>query len=193
MMGSGFDINLDEVTLAGAKRGDMRACEKIYRKFHKQAFNVAVRICNNRELAQDVTQEAFITAFKRMHQYRGDSPFWGWLRRVVVNHAISALRKLPRLDPVEFEDYMSPRNGDQEGMENCMDLEQALVQLSNEDRMVVWLHDVEGYKHREIARLVGKTESYSKTRLNRARAKLRILISDSDQVIVQNTAFNATA
>ena len=75
MMGSGFDIGLDELTLAGARRGDMRACEMIYRKFHKQAFTVAVRICKNRELAQDVTQEAFISAFKRMQQYRGDSPF----------------------------------------------------------------------------------------------------------------------
>lgn len=193
MMGSGFDINLDELTLASAKRGDMRACEKIYRKFHTQAFNVAVRICNNRELAQDVTQEAFITAFKRMHQYRGDSPFWGWLRRVIVNHAISALRKLPRHNAVELEDYMSPRQGDQEGMGHCMDLEQALQQLSDQDRMVVWLHDVEGYKHREIAKMVGKTESYSKTRLNRARTRLRALISESEQVKTPNTALNAIA
>jgi RNA polymerase sigma factor (sigma-70 family) len=193
MMGSGFDIDLDELTLAGARRGDMRACEKIYRKFHKQSFTVAVRICKNRELAQDVTQEAFITAFKRMHQYRGDSPFWGWLRRVIVNHAISALRKLSRHDAVELEDYMSPRDGDQDGLGQCMDLEQALAQLCDEDRMVVWLHDVEGYKHREIASLVGKTESYSKTRLNRARKKLRLLISDSDQPIPQKATFNALA
>jgi RNA polymerase sigma factor (sigma-70 family) len=193
MKGSGFDIELDEFTLAGAKRGDMRACEKIYRQFHKQAFSVAVRICNNRELAQDVTQEAFITAFKRVNQYRGDSPFWGWLRRVIINHAISALRKLPRHDAVELEDYMSPRNGDQDGMGQCMDLEQALAQLSDEDRLVVWLHDVEGYKHREIAKLAGKTESYSKTRLNRARAKLKTLISDSDKLVAPNTALNSTA
>jgi len=193
MMGSGFDIDLDELTLAGARRGDMRACEKIYRKFHKQSFTVAVRICNNRELAQDVTQEAFITAFKRMHQYRGDSPFWGWLRRVIVNHAISALRKLPRHDAVELEDYMAPRDGDQDGLGQCMDLEQALGRLCDEDRMVVWLHDVEGYKHREIASLVGKTESYSKTRLNRARKKLRLFISESDQPISQEATFNALA
>jgi RNA polymerase sigma factor (sigma-70 family) len=193
MMGSGFDINLDELTLAGAKRGDMHACEKIYRKFHTQAFNVAVRICNNRELAQDVTQEAFITAFKRIHQFRGDSPFWGWLRRVIVNHAISALRKLPRHNAVELEDYMSPRHGDQEGIGHCMDLEQALQQLSDQDRMVVWLHDVEGYKHREIAHLVGKTESYSKTRLNRARTRLRALISESEQPNTPGKALNAIA
>jgi RNA polymerase sigma factor (sigma-70 family) len=193
MMGSGFDIDLDELTLAGAKRGDMRACEKIYRKFHTQAYSVAMRICNNRELAQDVTQEAFITAFKRMHQFRGDSPFWGWLRRVVVNHAISALRKLPRHDAVELEDYMTPSNGDQNRLGHCMDLEQALAQLSDEDRMVVWLHDVEGYKHREIAKLAGKTESYSKTRLNRARARLRTLISDTDIQNTPNTTANAIA
>jgi RNA polymerase sigma-70 factor (ECF subfamily) len=193
MMGSGFDIDLDELTLAGAKRGDMRACEKIYRKFHQQAFSVAVRICKSRELAQDVTQEAFITAFKRINQYRGESPFWGWLRRVIVNHAISALRKLPRHEAVEFEEYMTYSEGDQDRLGNCMDLEQALQQLSDEDRMVVWLHDVEGYKHSEIARLAGKTESYSKTRLNRARARLRALISEKDQASAHTDTFNATA
>jgi RNA polymerase sigma-70 factor (ECF subfamily) len=193
MMNAGFDMDLDDITLAGARRGDMHACEKVYRRFHKQAFTVALRICNNRELAQDVTQEAFINAFKRMKQYRGDSPFWGWLRRVVVNHAISALRKLPRYDAVALDDYMSPHGGDQEGVGHCMDLEQALRQLTDEDRMVVWLHDVEGYKHQEIARLVGKTESYSKTRLNRARARLRDLISDNNQEITQSPALNAMA
>jgi RNA polymerase sigma factor (sigma-70 family) len=193
MKGSGFDMELDELTLAGAKRGDMRACEKIYRMYQTKAFSVAMRVCNNRELAQDVTQEAFINAFKRIKQYRGDSPFWGWLRRVVVNHAISALRKLPRHDAVELKDYMCPGNGDQEGLGQCMDLEQALRQLNNEDRAVVWLHDVEGYKHREIARLVGKTESYSKTRLNRARAKLRALISDSETSTAPNATQNTTS
>ncbi len=193
MMGSGFDIDLDELTLAAARRGDMRACEKIYRKFHKPAFTVAVRICNCRELAQDVTQEAFITAFKRMHQYRGESPFWGWLRRVIINHAISALRRLPRHDAVEFEDHMVASKGGQDRLGPCMDLEQALGQLSDEDRLVVWLYDVEGYKHQEIASLVGKTESYSKTRLNRARARLRTLISESDEQIVPNTVLNALA
>jgi RNA polymerase sigma-70 factor (ECF subfamily) len=193
MIGSGMDIEIDELTLARAKRGDLHACERIYRKFHGQAFTVAVRICKCRELAQEVTQEAFITAFKRIRQYRGDAPFWGWLRRVVVNHAISALRKLPRHDAVELEDYMASSEGDQERMDQGMDLEQALGQLRDEDRMVVWLHDVEGYKHREIARLVGKSESYSKTRLNRARAKLRLLISNDQEPIGQTNTINALA
>ena len=193
MTGSGFDIHLDEVTLAGAKRGDMRACEKIYRSYHTPAYTLAVRICKCRELAQEVTQEAFITAFKRVKQFRGESPFWGWLRRVVVNHAISSLRKLPRHDAIELEDYMAHTNGDQEGLGHAMDLAQALEQLSDEDRTVVWLHDVEGYKHREIAQFVGKTESYSKTRLNRARKRLRSLISSAEERGTLSAALNARA
>ena len=192
-MRSGFDTDLDELTLERARRGDMHACEKIYRRFQQPAYTVAIRICNNRELAQDVTQEAFITAFKCIQQYRGDAPFWGWLKRVLVNHAISALRKLPRHDAVELEEYMTPRAGDQERIGHSMDLEQALTQLSDEDRLVVWLHDVEGYKHREIARLAGKTESYSKTRLNRARTRLRMLITDADQQVNINNLQNKTS
>jgi RNA polymerase sigma-70 factor (ECF subfamily) len=144
-------------------------------------------------LAQEVTQEAFITAFKRVKQFRGESPFWGWLRRVVVNHAISSLRKLPRHDAIELEDYMAHSSGDQEGLGNAMDLSQALEQLSDEDRTVVWLHDVEGYKHREIAQFVGKTESYSKTRLNRARKRLRSLISSAEERGTLSAALNARA
>ena len=195
MTGSAFDIHLDEVTLTRAKRGDLRACETIYRSYQAPAYNIAVRVCSCRELARDVTQEAFINAFKRLPQFRGDSPFWGWLRRVVVNQAISALRKLPRQDADELEDHMAHNDGDQAEIGTAMDLSAALAQLDDEDRMVVWLHDVEGYKHREIAELAGKTESYSKTRLNRARAKLRILMGDippdDGQRAVPNTDMNS--
>lgn len=176
MTANAFEIELDEMTIASARRGDVRACERIYRMYQQSAFTVAMRICNCRELAQEVTQEAFITAFRRVRQFRGEAPFWGWLRRVVVNHAISALRRLPKSEFVEFQDYQAPSEGEQEAMGRAMDLDQALQRLSHEDRVVVWLHDVEGYPHAEIAALFGKTESFSKTRLARARAKLRALI-----------------
>ncbi len=176
MANSGFDIELDEVTLAGARRGDLPACERIYRRFQRPAFTVAMRICRCREMAQEVTQEAFITAFRRIRQFRGDAPFWGWLRRVVVNHAISALRRLPSAEVVEFEDYQAWHESHAEQVGQAMDLENALARLSDEDRTIVWLHDVEGYKHHEIARLFDRTESFSKTRLARARRQLRELI-----------------
>jgi RNA polymerase sigma-70 factor (ECF subfamily) len=176
MTKSPFDIELDELTLARARRGDTGACEQIFRKFQQPAYSVAFRICQCRELSRDVTQEAFITAFRKIRQFRGDAPFWGWLRRVVINHSISALRKLPKADPVELQEYHAHCDGDHERIGLSMDLESALATLGTEDRAVVWLHDVEGYNHREIARLFGKTESFSKTRLSRARAKLRVAL-----------------
>ena len=172
----GFETEVDEMTLARAKRGDLDACERIYRQFHRPVYSVTVRVVNCRDLAQDVTQEAFITAFRRIRQFRGDSPFWGWLRRLAVNHAISALRKRPKAELVTFEDFRASSEGEQDGIGRAMDLDEALGQLEEEDRLIVWLHDVEGYRHGEIAKVFGKTESFSKTRLSRARQRLRSLI-----------------
>jgi len=171
-----FDIELDEMTLAHARRGQVQACEAIFRKFQKPAFNVAFRVCQCRETAQEVTQEAFITAFRKIRQFRGDAPFWGWLRRVVVSHAVTTLRRQPKAVAVEWQDVHAPSDPGQEQVGLAMDLESALSALGPEDRAVVWLHDVEGYNHQEIAELFQMTESFSKTRLSRARARLRQLL-----------------
>ena len=171
-----FDIELDELTLARARRGDLAACERIFRDFQTPAFSVAYRICQCPETSQEITQEAFITAFRKIRQFRGDAPFWGWLRRVVVNHAISTLRRGPRQEALAFEDYHASVPSDSDQIGTAMDLESALGHLEADDRAVVWLHDVEGYNHREIAGFFGKTESFSKTRLSRARARLRALL-----------------
>ena len=127
-------------------------------------------------MAQEITQEAFITVFRKLGQFRGDAPFWGWLRRVVVNHAISSLRKAPKADPVELQDFHGKAESASDQVGLAMDLESALAVLGAQDRTIVWLHDVEGYNHREIADLFGKTESFSKTRLSRARSQLRDLL-----------------
>jgi len=176
MSGSAFDIVLDELTLARARRGDVLACESIYRLYQGPAYTIAYRICQCPSLAQDVLQEAFINAFKRLKQFRGDAPFWGWLRRVVINQAISMLRRQPDFEPVELADYHSPTEGDQYRVEMHKDLAGAFAQLDAQDRTVVWLHDVEGYNHTEIAELFGMSESFSKTRLSRAHARLRALL-----------------
>ena len=177
MTGSPFDIEPDQVTLARARRGDLPACEAIYRLFHQPAYSIAYRICQCPQLAQDVCQEAFITAFGRLRQFRGESPFWGWLRRVVVNHAISTLRRQPRHQAIALEEAHLAEAGVESKLDLTLDLADALANLDAEDRAVVWLHDVEGYNHKEIATLFGMSESFSKTRLSRARARLREWLS----------------
>jgi RNA polymerase sigma-70 factor (ECF subfamily) len=182
MAQSPFDIEVDQMTLAQAQRGSLPACERIFRAFQQPAYSVAFRICQCRETAQEVTQEAFITVFRKLRQFRGDAPFWGWLRRVVVNQAISTLRRGSGAPELEFQDYHASAEGEQEQVGLAMDLESALAALGHEDRAVVWLHDVEGYGHQEIAEMFGKTESFSKTRLSRARAKLRDLLDRPGEV-----------
>jgi len=179
MAASPFDIELDEMTLARARRGQVQACETIFRKFQQPAFSVAFRVCQCRETAMEITQEAFITAFRKIRQFRGDAPFWGWLRRVVVNHAISTLRRRPHGETVELLDTHAASDPAQDRVGLAMDLDAALATLGDEDRAVVWLHDVEGYSHQEIGDLFGKTESFSKTRLSRARARLRELLGQT--------------
>jgi len=176
MATSPFEIELDELTLARARRGDLDACESIYRLFQQPAFTIAYRVCQCREQAQEISQEAFITTFRKLRQFRGDAPFWGWLRRIVINHAISTLRKGPKEQPVEFQDHHGQSESASDRVGLSMDLESALKALGPEDRTVVWLHDVEGYSHAEIAQVFGKTESFSKTRLSRARVQLRSLL-----------------
>jgi len=177
MTRSAFDLAPDEVTLARARRGDLQACEALYRMFHQPAYSTAYRICQCPQLAQDVCQEAFINAFGRLGQFRGDSPFWGWLRRVVVNHAISTLRRAPRHQLASLEDADLREAATDARPDLQLDLSDALARLDAEDRAVVWLHDVEGYNHKEIAALFDMTESFSKTRLSRARARLREWLS----------------
>ncbi len=181
MATSPFDIELDEMTIARAQRGDRQARAQIFRDFHQPAWSIAMRLCHCRETAHDVTQEAFISAFRRLKQFRGDSPFWGWLRRVVINHAISHMRRAPNATIVELHENHALTQGHQERIGQSMDLEAALSLLDEADRTIVWLHDVEGYSHAEIAAEFGRTESFSKTRLSRARARLRELVGSQDQ------------
>lgn len=173
MMPSSFQIDLDEITLRRACKGNRGACEQIYRLFQRPAYTLAYRICQCPEMAQDIVQDAFITLFRRIGQFRGDSPFWGWLRKVVVNQALTALRRKPR--ELGLELAPEPASGPEahQRIQDTLDANWLLAQLSDEDRAVVWLHDVEGYNHREIGHLMNKTESYSKTRLSRARKSLQ--------------------
>ena len=172
MTSSSFQIELDEITLKRARQGSRGACEQIFRLFQRPAYTLAYRICQCPEMAQDVVQDAFITLFRRIGQFRGDSPFWGWLRKAVVNQALTALRRKPRELNIEpYLELSAVHSGT--GVHDTLDANALLARLPDEDRAVVWLHDVEGYNHKEIAELMNKTESYSKSRLSRARKSLQ--------------------
>jgi RNA polymerase sigma factor (sigma-70 family) len=171
---------LDDLVLARARRGDHGALETVYRHLEAPMFTVARRLCRQREDAEEVLQEAFLEVVRSISSFRGDGSFEGWVRRITSNKALMRLRKLSRGRETFFDTDDPPDTADErapaaahEAIQHRLDLESALGRLPDSARAVVWLHDVEGYTHDEIARAMGRTTSYSKSQLSRAHARLR--------------------
>lgn len=171
---SSFDIATTDLLLARARKRDTAAIEEIYRTFSGPVYTLALRICASADKAEDVVQDTFIEAFAKLDQYRGEAPFWAWLRRVAINNTLQKLRSEKRLSLVsadgQFHELASPQDLNPG---TSMDLDKMLSRLPATTRSVVWLHDVEGYTHREIAVMMGMSESFSKSQLARAYEKLR--------------------
>jgi RNA polymerase sigma-70 factor (ECF subfamily) len=134
-------------------------------------YNLARRICRTAEDAEDVLQETFFELCRSIGQYRGEGSLWGWIRTVASSKALMRLRRTKYRDTDELEDEVSPTRREDTLLR--MDLEAALERLPEMSRAVVWLHDVEGYTHEEIAEMMGKTVSFSKSQLARAHVRLR--------------------
>jgi RNA polymerase sigma factor (sigma-70 family) len=160
-----------QVVLAKARAGDPTAFEALYRTYESPVYNLARRICRTVEDAEDVMQETFFEVCRSIGQYRGDGSLWGWVRTITASKALMRLRrnKYRDADDLDEEFHRAPRQDT--GLR--MDLEAALERLPQTSRAVVWLHDVEGYTHEEIAGMMGKTVSFSKSQLARAHSRLR--------------------
>lgn len=163
-----------------AQGGDLVAFEQLYREHADRVYALALRMVANVDQAEDLTQEAFIRAWKNLGSFRGDSAFGTWLHRVTVNVVIEKRRSAARREkneigvenPVDFEKPATPRSPGQ-----AIDLERAIAGLPPGARRVFILHDVEGYKHEEIAGLTGTAVGTTKAQLHRARRLLREVLS----------------
>ncbi len=160
-----------DLLVAQARSGDARALEALYRAFEAPVYNLARRICRTAEDAEDVLQETFLEICRSIEKYRAEGSLWGWIRTIAASKALMRLRRNKYREADELDEAVVPiRRGD---THLKMDLEAALERLSETSRAVVWLHDVEGYTHEEIAEMMGKTVSFSKSQLARAHARLR--------------------
>lgn len=185
MTPSSFQIDLPEMTLARARRGEPAALEMIYRSFERPAYTLALRMTANREDAREVVHDAMLQMFQRIDQFRGESPFWGWMRQIVVNQALTRLRR-DRSQLIESYDETLPGDdllGDAVTWNHITDasLERAIQTLPIATRSVMWLYHVEGYTHAEIADMTGNSISFSKSQLARGTQRLRALLEDSTE------------
>lgn len=160
-----------EAVLPRLRVGDPEAQEALFRAFEAPVYSLARRICRTTEDAEDVLQETFIEVFKSIHQFRGQGSIWGWVRTVASSKALMRLRRNKYRDTDDLVDDVAPMKREDTALR--MDLEAALEHLSETSRAVVWLHDVEGYTHEEIAGMMDRTVSFSKSQLARAHARLR--------------------
>ncbi len=162
-----------DVALAAA--GDRVAFERLYRANMNRVFSICARMVSDRTAAEELTQDVFVRAWEKLALFRGDSAFTTWLHRLAVNVVLNArktdARRLSRFETEEdVGDYASAMPlapGD------LLDLEAAIATLPKGARRVFILHDVEGYKHEEIAEMLGVTSGACKAQLHRARLLLR--------------------
>ncbi|MFQ5703800.1 MAG: RNA polymerase sigma factor [Gemmatimonadales bacterium] len=173
-------VAVDDMAIRRAKTGDLTALERLYRSYEGLVYTMARRICRTAEDAEDVLQETFLEVCRSIKSFRGDraGSLTSWIKRIAASKALMRVRyeKYRATDELHEEFALRESVDSQSGLR--LDLEEALQRLSDTARAVVWLHDVEGYTHEEIAELMGKTVSFSKSQLSRAHARLRLMLGE---------------
>ena len=159
-----------------ARAGELAAFEQIYRRFERPVYTLALRMLADAESAREVLHDAMLKVFQRIDQYRNDAPFWAWLRQIASNEALMRLRREHRFEPEPDADQIADAAAPPWVRADALALERALGQLPAVTRSVLWLYHVEGYSHPEIADMVGKTISFSKSQVARGTARLRDLL-----------------
>ena len=181
---SSFAIDVPASLLERARNGEAAAFEQLFRWFERPVFTLAMRLCGDREDAADVLQDTMLKVFGGLGGFRGGSPFWGWLRQIAINEALQKLRRRRLLDdelPMgehEFEDLAPPPAA----AADAALLSRALLRLPPATRSVLWLYHAEGHTHEEIADLMARTPSFSKSQLARGSRRLRALLESSGEV-----------
>ena len=175
------DIDVPPDVLASARSGSECAQAAIYAAVAPATFGLVRRLAGSRALAEDLFQETLMTVFQSLDTFRGEAPLGAWVRQIAVSKCLMYLRspwhraRLRLVSGSESEsqwvESLLPATPGPRA--ESVDLERALASLAPTARAVVWLFEVEGYSHEEIAQSFGRSVSFSKSQLARAHAKLR--------------------
>jgi RNA polymerase sigma-70 factor (ECF subfamily) len=167
----------DSADVALAASGDRHAFERLYRTHANRVFSICARMSGSRVRGEELTQDVFVRTWEKLPQFRGESAFSTWLHRLAVNVVLNARKtegKLAsRMDEGEVDDERWDEAARAPMHIERMDLTEAIAKLPAGARKIFVLHDIEGYKHEEIAEMMGITSGGSKAQLHRARLLLR--------------------
>lgn len=164
----------DAVRLAQA--GNIAAFEQVYREHEGRVYALCLRLVSSRPKAEELTQDVFVKVWETIGTFRGESAFTSWLHRVAVNVVLAGARSerryRQRVEAVDDLELVDPGHTPARPGES-LDLEEAINRLPKQARIIFVLHDVEGYRHEEIASMLGLAVGTTKAQLHRARKLLR--------------------
>lgn len=175
------EIELPPDVLARARGGEESAQALLYSALAPGTFALIRRLAGNRTLAEDLLQDTMMSVYEHLPAYRGEAPVGAWVRQIAVSKCLMYLRSpwhrarltLVAHDDADFSGRTQPQFATPAPRAETLDVERALASLTPTARAVVWLFEVEGYSHEEIARSFGRSTSFSKSQLARAHSKLR--------------------
>lgn len=178
-----YTTSSDYALTRGAARGDAAAFEELYRLHHRRVYTLCLRMTQNEAEAEDITQDVFIVLLHKAGDYRAEASFTTWLHRMTVNQVLMHFRrkKAKREEQVEDDPEESGASHRTAGSRPAqlidrITLEDALSRLPPGYRAAFVLHDIEGFEHEEVAKLLGCAVGTSKSQLHKARTKLRKLL-----------------
>ncbi|MBK6266333.1 RNA polymerase sigma factor [Marivirga sp. S37H4] len=172
-------INIHQELIESCKAGDHQAFGKLYQLYAKAMYNVALRIIKAEEEAQDILQEAFIKAYSKINQFEYQANFGAWLKRIVINQALDCIRKKKEMisNDIDGIDIEEPEEIDWQEIDFTVEkVKKAIMMLPDGFRVVCSMYLFEGFEHKEIAQILGISESTSKSQFHRAKIKLKEIL-----------------
>jgi RNA polymerase sigma-70 factor (ECF subfamily) len=171
-----LNVYINAPLIEECRQGSSRAQFRLYNQYSKAMYNLAYRILNNREDAEDILQEAFVDCFRNLNTFRFESTFGAWLKKIIVNKCINQLKK-KKIDLTLCENLpVDIYEEDAEFTYDTTKIFKAIEKLPDGYRVILTLYLLEGYDHQEIAQILGITESTSKSQYSRAKDKLRNIL-----------------
>ena len=173
-------LNSDEL-IALCRKDNQRAQFEIYKRYSKAMYNTALRIVNDRVLAEEATQEGFIIAFKKLDQYREENRFGGWLKKIISRKSFEYYKdkhKLVRLDDRPEVSELQTEAKNLPSSDRSQNLLRAMEQLCPNDQLLLRLYYLEGYDYEELSDILGLNYGSCRTRLSRAKSKLKKILND---------------
>jgi RNA polymerase sigma factor (sigma-70 family) len=171
------ELNIHALLIEECKNGNRKAQYRLYNKYSKAMYNLAYRMTNNREDAEDILQETFIDCFRNIGTFRFESTFGAWLKAILINRSVNHLKKR-KINFILTENLpdTTDESAEKEPIYDTARVFKCIEMLPDGYRVILTLYLLEGYDHMEISQILGISESTSKSQYSRAKDKLRKLL-----------------